>query len=95
MTMSATLSRPAPGTRRDRTTALAAWEIESRPWGGLVQPLSSQAKRVLCLDAIGLSLASFRPSPEEALGARSARLARQTLELPATRRSCTPTERPA
>jgi hypothetical protein len=60
---------------------MAAWEIESRSWGGLIQPLSSQAKRVLCLDAIGLCLASFRPSPEEALGAPTARLARRALDL--------------
>jgi hypothetical protein len=60
---------------------MAAWEIESRSWGGLVQPLSSRAKRILCLDAIGLCLASFRPSPEEALGAPTARLARRALDL--------------
>jgi len=81
MTMSATLSRHPPGARNDRALAMAAFQIESRSWGGLVQPLSSQAKRVLCLDAIGVCLASFRPSLEEALGARSARLARRALEL--------------
>jgi hypothetical protein len=63
------------------TVAMAAWELESRSWGGLIQPLSSHAKQVLCLDAIGLCLASFRPSPEEALGAPSARLARRALDL--------------
>ena len=60
---------------------MAAWEIESRSWGGLIQPLSSHAKRALCLDAIGLCLASFRPSPEQALGAPAARLARRALDL--------------
>ena len=60
---------------------MAAWEIESRSWGGLIQPLSSHAKRALCLDAIGLCLASFRPSLEEALGAPSALLARRALSL--------------
>lgn len=60
---------------------MAAWEIESRSWGGLIQPLSSHAKRALCLDAIGLCLASFRPSLEEALGAPTARLARRALDL--------------
>jgi hypothetical protein len=60
---------------------MAAWEIESRSWGGLIQPLSSHAKRILCLDAIGLCLASFRPSLEEALGTPSARLARRALDL--------------
>ena len=57
MTMSATLSRHPPGARNDRALAMAAFQIESRSWGGLVQPLSSQAKRVLCRDAIGLCLA--------------------------------------
>jgi len=61
--------------------ALAAWETESRSWGGLIQPLSSRAKRLLCLDAISLCLASLRPSPEEALGAPTARLARRALDL--------------
>ena len=60
---------------------MTAWEIESRSWGELIQPLSSHAMRVLCLDAIGLCLASLRPSPEEALGARSASLARRGLDL--------------
>jgi hypothetical protein len=59
----------------------AAWEIESRPWGELIQPLSSHAKRVLCLDAIGLCLASLLPSAERALGAPTARLARRALVL--------------
>jgi hypothetical protein len=57
---------------------MAAWEIESRSWGVIIQPLSSHAKRVLCLDAIGLFLASFRPSLEEA---PTARLARRVLDL--------------
>jgi hypothetical protein len=64
----------------DLTVATPAWERESRSWGGLIQPLSSHAKRVLCLDAIGLCLASLRPSPEEALGAPTARLARRVLD---------------
>ena len=61
--------------------AMTAWEIESRSWGELIQPLSSHAKRILCLDAIGLCLASFRPSPEQSLGAQTARLARRALDL--------------
>ena len=60
---------------------MTAWEIESRSWGELVQPLSSHAKRILCLDAISLCLASLRPSPEQALGAPTARLARRALDL--------------
>lgn len=62
----------------DRTAAMTAWEIESRLWGAIIQPLSSHAKRVLCLDAIGLFLASFRPSLAEA---PTARLARRVLDL--------------
>jgi hypothetical protein len=60
---------------------MAAWEIESRSWGGLIQPLSSRAKRILCLDTIGLCLASFRPSLEEAVGTLPARVARRALDL--------------
>jgi hypothetical protein len=60
---------------------VAAWEIESRSWGGVIQPLSSHAMRILCLDAIGLCLASLRPSLEEAIGAGSAHLARRALNL--------------
>ena len=67
--------------RGDRTVAMTAWEIESRSWGELIQPLSSHAKRILCLDAIGLCLVSLRPSPELALGAPTARLARRALDL--------------
>lgn len=67
--------------RRDRTMTVGVWETESRSWGGLIQPLSSHAMRVLCLDAIGLCLASLRPSAQEALGASSARLARRALDL--------------
>jgi len=52
---------------------MAAWETESRSWGGLIQPLSSHAKRVLCLDAIGLCLTWFRPAPGEGPAARLAR----------------------
>jgi hypothetical protein len=73
-----------PRTQRPRANpavVMAVWETESRSWGGLVQPLSSHAKRVLCLDAIDLCLASFRPSPEQALGAPTARLARRALDL--------------
>ena len=70
-----------PADRADLTVAMAAWQVESRSWGGLIQPLSSHAKRILCLDAIGLCLASFRPSPEEALGTQPARLARRALAL--------------
>jgi hypothetical protein len=72
---------------------MAAWEIESRSWGWLIQPLSSHAKRVLCLDAIGLCLASFRPSAEEVLGAPAARLARRALDLLRQRAdNCSPRE---
>jgi hypothetical protein len=60
---------------------MAAWEIDSGSWGELIQPLSSRAKRVLCLDTIGLCLASFRPSLEEAVGAPPARIARRALDL--------------
>jgi hypothetical protein len=67
--------------KRDRTMTVGVWETESRSWGGLIQPLSSHAMRVLCLDAIGLCLASLRPSAEEVLGASSARLARRALDL--------------
>ena len=67
--------------RGDRTVAMTAWEIQSRSWGELIQPLSSHAMRILCLDAIGLCLASCRPSPEQALGAQAARLARRALDL--------------
>jgi hypothetical protein len=55
--------------------------MESRPWGELIQPLSSHAKRVLCLDAIGLCLASLLPSAEQVLGAPTARLAWRALDL--------------
>jgi hypothetical protein len=58
-------------------TRTATWETESRSWGALIQPLSSHAKRVLCLEAIGLCLASL----EGTLGATSARLARRALDL--------------
>jgi hypothetical protein len=77
----ATTNWPADRTDQTVAMAVAAWQTESRAWGGLIQPLSSHAKRVLCLDAIGLCLASFRPSPEEALGAPTARLARRALDL--------------
>ena len=92
-TMRPTLSRRGPGAQAGPTAAIARWEIESRSWGGLIQPLSGHAKRVLCLDAIGLCLASFPPSAPsapsgpsgpsdgEALGVRSARLARRALDL--------------
>jgi hypothetical protein len=60
---------------------MAAWDAMSRSWGGLIQPLSSHGKRVLCLDAIALCLASLAPSPEEALGADAALLARRELDL--------------
>jgi hypothetical protein len=60
---------------------MATWETQSRSWGGLIQPLSSHAKRVLCLGAIDLCLASLRPSAEKAFGARPARLARRALDL--------------
>jgi hypothetical protein len=64
--------------RRDRTMTMGAWETASRSWGGLIQPLSSHAMRVLCLDAIGLCLDSLRPG---AVGAPSGRLARRALDL--------------
>jgi hypothetical protein len=74
----------SPRTRRPgegRVVSTAAWETESRSWGGLIQPLSSHAKRALCLDAIALCLASFQPSAEQALGASAARRARRALDL--------------
>jgi hypothetical protein len=72
----------------------ATWESESRSWGGLIQPLSSQAMRILCLDAIGLCLAAFRPSLEEAIGAPSAHLARQALGLLRRRARVSPLSEP-
>jgi hypothetical protein len=59
---------------------MAAWEIESRSWGGLIQPLSSHAKRILCRDAIGLCLESLRSPLEEALDTRTAHLAQRALD---------------
>jgi hypothetical protein len=60
-------------------TNSTAWEIESRSWGMLIQPLPAHAKRVLCLDLIAMCLTSVRPALEEALGAPPARLADRAL----------------
>jgi hypothetical protein len=35
--------------------SMSLWDIESRPWGALIQPLPLQAKRALCRDMVVLS----------------------------------------
>lgn len=57
------------------------WDEESRPWGERIETLSPDRRRSLCLDAIDLCFASFRPSFEEDFAPETVRFARETMDL--------------
>ena len=57
------------------------WDEESRPWGERIETLSPDRRRALCLDAIDLCFASFRPSFEEDFAPETVRFARETMDL--------------
>lgn len=57
------------------------WDKESQPWGERIETLSPGQRRTLCLDAIELCFASFRPSIEEDFTPETVRFAREAVEL--------------
>ena len=57
------------------------WDEESRLWGERIETLSPGKRRTVCLDAIDLCFASFRPSFEEDFAAETVRIAREAVDL--------------
>jgi enoyl reductase-like protein len=58
---------------------LLLWDGESEPWGGMIEPLPPMVKRMLALDAIELSLRTFRPSFDELFDESTVNFTREAL----------------
>ncbi len=57
------------------------WDEESRAWGERIEALSPDRRRLLCLDAIDLCFASFRPSFEADFAPATVQFAHEAMAL--------------